>query len=671
MLEHMGDREFILLVTLLAFAVRSWALGAKGLAYDEAATALMARATAPELIQFHWTASFEHPPFWQLLMHLWSQLAGQSEVALRFLPLLAGVVQTPLLWAFVRQGIGDRVDHNHNAIHRLNRQSLIANLQSLPALSCLLLACSPILVLYSQEARMYTVVVALALASLWVAQQLVETGNRRQLLLFVLLNWVMLGFHYYSVLLIGAELFYFVWSAVDRPTRWRRLASALALSLLPLLLWVCFSPGFRITATIVLQGVGGKQPGVLAFLDQLWRDLSFGAIRWQPSQALVGYGLLPLVLIGVVLLGQQQMWLTRSSQAKTWPALLVLLVLIFPLFFSTLFFRSLATRYILFVVPMLCWVIAAGIISMGRLHWSLGWIGLLLALGVNISGLIAYFGPYQKSDYKQMAGYLTQHLDPTDGVLLEAPRQHLLAKYYLPSTTTFYTAPFVVLPAYWPISAPPVVPEEMDGQLQKYLRQHPVLWLILTAEDEVDKGEFVSKYLTAVSFKQDCQTWLDVILCRFVSPHFTVPNLELPLDVTWHSELQLPKATLAVADPQSSLRALLVTLQWIALAKPTLDYRVTLRLVASNGQVVSQRDDFPIGNLLPPTTWQRGDEKPGYLALPVPTTLPVGNYQVQVGLYNPTSGAPLLPNGMITATTDGLITLAKVVLDKDLVLSSP
>ena len=86
---------------------------------------------------------------------------------------------------------------------------------------------------------------------------------------------------------------------------------------------------------------------------------------------------------------------------------------------------------------------------------------------------------------------------------------------------------------------------------------------------------------------------------------------------------------------------------------------------------MSQRDDFPIGNLLPPTTWQQGDEKPGYLALPVPTTLPVGNYQVQVGLYNPTSGAPLLPNGMITATTDGLITLAKVVLDKDLVLSSP
>jgi hypothetical protein len=331
----------------------------------------------------------------------------------------------------------------------------------------------------------------------------------------------------------------------------------------------------------------------------------------------------------------------------------------------------LATRYILFVVPILALLIAAGVIGLGRLHWSLGWIGLLLALAVNAGGLMAYFGPYQKSDYKAMATYLTQHVEPSDGVLLEAPRQHLLAKYYLPPTVTYYTAPFVVLPAYWPISAPPVVPEEMDGQLQKYLRQQRILWLILTAEDEVDKGEFVSKYLTAVSFKQDCQTWLDVILCRFVSPHFAPASLEIPLEVNWQQELQLTKAALAVADPQSPLRVLLVTLQWVAQAKPTLDYRVTLRLVDKNGTVVSQRDDFPIGNLLPPTTWQAGDEKPGYLPLPLPTTLPAGNYDVRVGLYDPSTGAPLMPTGAVSTTNDGLITLAQMLVNDKLVLQQP
>ena len=63
----------------------------------------MARTTPVEIIQFHWNASFEHPPFWQLLMHLWSTLAGQGEFALRFLPALAGTVMIPLVWQLGRR----------------------------------------------------------------------------------------------------------------------------------------------------------------------------------------------------------------------------------------------------------------------------------------------------------------------------------------------------------------------------------------------------------------------------------------------------------------------------------------------------------------------------------------------------------------------------------------
>ena len=102
--------------------------------------------------------------------------------------------------------------------------------------------------------------------------------------------------------------------------------------------------------------------------------------------------------------------------------------------------------------------------------------------------------------------------------MLYAPRQHLLAKYYLGEDRTYYTAPQVDLPDYWPVNAPPVVPEEMDGQIQDLLAAHPAVWLVMTAQDEVDDGEFVPKYFTAVSYKQDCHKWIDVELCRFVSP---------------------------------------------------------------------------------------------------------------------------------------------------------
>ena len=90
------NRITISLIMLLGAALRLWRLGELGLSYDEAATALMARATPSEIIVFHWTAGFEHPPLWQLLVHGWSLVAGQNEFALRYLPALAGILVIPL-----------------------------------------------------------------------------------------------------------------------------------------------------------------------------------------------------------------------------------------------------------------------------------------------------------------------------------------------------------------------------------------------------------------------------------------------------------------------------------------------------------------------------------------------------------------------------------------------
>ncbi len=69
-MPRQSSREYIALtaLTLAAFALRIWRLDAKGLGYDEAATAIMARAPIADIISFHWEAAFEHLPLWVLLM---------------------------------------------------------------------------------------------------------------------------------------------------------------------------------------------------------------------------------------------------------------------------------------------------------------------------------------------------------------------------------------------------------------------------------------------------------------------------------------------------------------------------------------------------------------------------------------------------------------------------
>ena len=174
----------------MGLALRLWALGDKGLAYDEAATALMARASGPAILQFHWNAAFEHPPLWQLTMRTWSALFGQSEAMLRLLPALAGAAAVPLTWYWLRQ--------------------LWSRAVGLRLLVATLVAVSPALVVYAQEARMYTVVVLLALLSLVALVELAQRPSWASAAIFVVINWLMLGYHYYSLLLVGSEWLFFL-----------------------------------------------------------------------------------------------------------------------------------------------------------------------------------------------------------------------------------------------------------------------------------------------------------------------------------------------------------------------------------------------------------------------------------------------------------------------------
>ncbi len=278
-LPPLTSRLWPTLLTLPAFALRVWRLDAQGLAYDEAATALMARAAPGEIVRFHWAAGFEHPPLWQLLMHGWSLAVGQSEAALRLLPALAGTLCVPLIWAWLAR--------------------LFPKEPGVALLAALLLATGPALLLYGQEARMYTLVLVLALASLWAAWELAQRPRRGAALALMLCVWAMTMTHYYSALLAVALGIFCVgllaWrqraggDASVRRGEWALVGGAFALAALPLALWVAIAPGFRQTFGVVssLAGVVDETPA-LAALGKLWRDLTFGAVRWQPPLAQVG-----------------------------------------------------------------------------------------------------------------------------------------------------------------------------------------------------------------------------------------------------------------------------------------------------------------------------------------------------------------------------------------------
>lgn len=120
------------LVFLFAFLIRLIGLN-QSLWLDEAIVAKVVRTVPFHLIPFQFSPSDFHPPLYYLFISVWSKLLGTSEIALRFPSVIASLLAG---WVVYKIGLllGDRKKALWSAIFFLF---------------------NPLVVYYSQEARMY------------------------------------------------------------------------------------------------------------------------------------------------------------------------------------------------------------------------------------------------------------------------------------------------------------------------------------------------------------------------------------------------------------------------------------------------------------------------------------------------------------------------------------
>ena len=413
-LQASHNRIIITLITLLGAFLRLWRLGDLGLSYDEAATALMARATPAGIVHFHWTAGFEHPPFWQLAVYAWSLVVAQSEFSLRFLPALAGILVIPLVWQFAHILYPDDPPIRHGSASVDGPRS-----------------CADLLQPGSAHVRHRAGAgagghdrcsAAGASTKLGVGARVgaAQRGNDR----LPLLRGAALRC---AGPLLSDRGPHTAGLSIPMGQMVRRLWS---LSALPLLLWMAFSPGFQMTLESVLHAADVEGTPATVFLDELWRDLTVAAIRWQPAWTWIGYLWLPLLAVGLV----DALWLRRRDRWSRLSGWYLALLLGVPVLFSAVVFGRLSTRYVLFIGPALFILMAMGIVRLWKTARLLGAAGALLFVGVCLVALIFYRTDYAKSEYREMSAFVEAHIDPEDAVLLESPRQHLSAKYYLDDT---------------------------------------------------------------------------------------------------------------------------------------------------------------------------------------------------------------------------------------------
>jgi mannosyltransferase len=125
-----------------------------------------------------------HPPLYFVLLRGWAEVAGITELALRYLSVLPGLLSVAAIYHVARE---------------LERARGGTAETVVPLLAALLLALADMEIYIAQQVRMYTWHVLWAVLSMWAFTRWTRTGGRRSLAAWVATSLLLLYTHYIGV----------------------------------------------------------------------------------------------------------------------------------------------------------------------------------------------------------------------------------------------------------------------------------------------------------------------------------------------------------------------------------------------------------------------------------------------------------------------------------------
>jgi 4-amino-4-deoxy-L-arabinose transferase-like glycosyltransferase len=203
-------------LTLLGAALRLATLGSQSLWYDEAFTPVHVLHPSLSATLSSVSHTENSPPLWYIVEWLFTRVFGTGEVALRLPSALAGIAAIPVAWEIGRELTGRRA-----------------------AIGCAaLVACGPLFVWYSQEARAYELFVLLAALAMLAFLRALHRPSGGRMAAFAAAGALALLTHYFAVFLLAAMCVWLLW---ERRTRRAAIPAVAAiavvgLALLPLVL---------------------------------------------------------------------------------------------------------------------------------------------------------------------------------------------------------------------------------------------------------------------------------------------------------------------------------------------------------------------------------------------------------------------------------------------------
>ena len=373
-------------VVCVAAFLRLGGLTAESLWWDEVLTTYSAREPLTRVIDAvrgHENA----PPFYFIVMNLWVKGFGMSDLSLRLPSALMGIATVALLWR-----VGAEL---FNATVGLTAAAL--------------LAVSPIHIAYSQEARMYALLVLLLTANLWAVVRVMRTGSARWQVAYVLTAALALLTHTFAAFtLLAVNLFWLVRLIRRGETgvTWRR--------------WLTLN-----AAVIVLFG-----PWVPATIEVAQMGLPWLTTSTTFLDGIVGYAGIAAILF-VAFSALAIIWAIRGRDDRV--LLLVLLALV-PIL-GPIAYGPFTTRYGIASLIGLTTLAAFGASRIGR--WACVMLVVFAAAGWAMTSTLGhprYLNHTPKADVRGAVAHVRAHAAEGDVIVAGTRGIWHVAEHYVKGT---------------------------------------------------------------------------------------------------------------------------------------------------------------------------------------------------------------------------------------------
>jgi len=636
----------LVFLLLLAFTVRLYRLDGQSIWSDEGlslhrASQSVAFILSNQIVTQGVPSQDPHPPLYFLVLHGFMLGAGRSEFAVKFLSVVFSLLIIPLLYVAGRRLLSSAAG----------------------GLAALLGAISPLYLWYAQEIRMYTMLVALGLLSVYallrVQAALAEATQSRQEVwrwsaAYVIATTATLYTHYSGFFLLGFQALVLGGLLLRRRPAWLvvlvAVAALLAIPLMPIAL----------QRLQVEAEAGYKFVPLFVILQDLLNAFSLG-ISVEFSQVVA----LDLVYLATFLLGllalardgrrgvtrpltrlhaeRDEHLIKREAGVQARHLFLAGYLLVPTLIlylFSYVKPMYMGVRHLIVVSPAFYLGLAAGLVAL-RDRWRPAALAVLAVflLGAGYSTHNAFFDEaYLKDDLRSLVRYLEQHAHSGDVILLRDPVIAHVFEYYYQGDV-----PWMALPGYGQVAGPETI-ETLKGLVNQYER----IWSVYGPPGFfADPEGLVKAWLDDHLFKVDNASFhgygTNVATAAYLTtrPIFDqAPAVPQPVEVNLAGRLRLLGYGLR-NNPVVAGTTTPISLYWHVLQSLGENYRIAVSLVDEQGHTWGMGDSPPFNGLHPTSGWKVGEfVRLEHEVVVLPGT-PPGSYRLVLKVYHTDSNEAL------------------------------